>query len=446
MQANSRSAGGVYPSRVKGTGHRVDLWDLLGGVLVLGLLVLLLWPEADMPAARSEPPAKTISDNQAADGISDSARFPATAPIAYRPQPRFTENNIRDGHASTDSLLLRLQQFAKRPGWTILPEDIASARDDIALLVSQGDVAVSAIRDFLKNTPEGATTRDAIVDVGYDSLRLALFDVLQKIGGSRAEAVLYDELRATESPREIETLAHYLDDSTPGVYQRDIVASARETLGLADDSGVNGQDTGPLFRVLKDFGGAELANDLGQVSQLHWGQYAAVALAGLPEGAGIPNLARWVEGASTRNVSAAFAINILAQSAQYPEAQTALLDSIRGGLIPDSRWPELARLLAGTYHIQLEPPANGFTGQAPEAPRARILRTRIYSARTPGGGQILYGLESAAPVLSPDSAGPRLDLIETLIDETESPVARRELERAFNALWSFYSEQEGKQY
>ncbi|WP_188860058.1 hypothetical protein [Marinobacterium nitratireducens] len=365
--------------------------------------------------------------------------------MKYWPEPQVADSYVRDGHGPSD-LLLRLQQFAQKPGWAILPEDIASVRDDIDTLVSQGDPAVSAIRDFLRNARGSTLADDAIAKAGYGSLRLALFDVLQKIGGARAEAVLYDELEVSESPREIETLARYLDASSPGLYQRNIVTVARDTLALASDDGINGQDTGPLFRVLKDFGGAELANDLGQVSQLHWGQYAAVALASLPDGVGIPNLARWVEGASPGNVSAAFALNILAQSAQYPDARKALLESSRVGLIPDSRWPELARLLAGTYRIQLEPPAHGFTGLAPDAARGRVLRTRTYSARTPGGGQTLYGLESASPVLSPDSADARLDLIETLIDETDSPAARRELERAVNTLWSFYREQEGKQY
>jgi len=432
-----------------------DIWDALALLLVL-LLVVQLWPEADTPSQIRELSGAVngTSSSRAAAATADSgSMFARSGNSAWERHQPANATSVDPGvrttgeNRSAESVLEGLMEFQQRPDWELLELDMAAARNDLAWLVEQGDSAVPAIRSYLRNlralSAKGPAEK-AMESIGYGSLRLALFDVLKRIGGNQAEAIWYDELRATESPAEIEVLGRYLDERQPGLYRDEVLTVARQAFSLALEDGVHGQDTGPLFEVFKAYGDSALVPELEQMSKLRWGQYAAVTLAGLPNGAGMSSLARWVEGASPRNVSAAFALRILAQNAEYPEAQEALINSVRSGQITEAYWPEFAKLLAGTYRIQLEPPPaqNNFSLRlGDESIQARLLRSRTYISRTPGGGQVLYGLETAAPALMPDQAESRLKLIETLHEQTQSPAARRELERAFDKLWIFYQEQ-----
>ena len=132
-------------------------------------------------------------------------------------------------------------EFQQRPDWELLELDMAAARNDLAWLVEQGDSAVPAIRSYLRNlralSAKGPAEK-AMESIGYGSLRLALFDVLKRIGGNQAEAIWYDELRATESPAEIEVLGRYLDERQPGLYRDEVLTVARQAFSLALEDGV----------------------------------------------------------------------------------------------------------------------------------------------------------------------------------------------------------------
>jgi len=77
--------------------------------------------------------------------------------------------------------------------------------------------------------------------------------------------------------------------------------------------------------------------------------YATMALAQLPDGAGIASLARMVEdpngaGKGTRDA----ALQMLAQMAsQYPDARAALLEQVRSDKISPNMWPYLTSPLSG---------------------------------------------------------------------------------------------------
>ncbi|UTW12194.1 hypothetical protein [Marinobacterium rhizophilum] len=445
---------GQHPANTRR--HLVDIWDLLA-VIVVVVLVVHLWPFDEAgPGHRNEQGYSMESRPQADQIIKD--------PVKKEKSVTFQENGFvsggglssipEDGYDDSfganviEKIIVQLALFQQREGWTLLPGDVADALRALDRLVAQGVIAIPAIRGYLRDSTDSSAAGGGFEQTGYASLRLALFDVLRQIGGKQAEAIWYEELRATDNPVEIEALGRYLEEQAPGLYRRDVVTAARDAFDVATDDGVHGLDIGPLFQVFKDYGDESLVDDLSQVSQLRWGQYAAVTLAGLPGGVGISSLTRWVEGASPRNASAAFALKILAQSADYPEAQVALLNGLRDGQISEAHWPEFAKLLAGTYRIQLEPPSRGYTswGQEIDNVQAPVLRSRTYSSRTPGGGQVLYGVESAAPVLLPEQAESRMELIEALLGETQSPIARRELERAFETIWAFYRDQERMRY
>src|SRR5438093_321790 len=117
---------------------------------------------------------------------------------------------------------------------------------------------------------------------------------------------------------------------------------------MAASKNLEGYDVGPLFEVLQKYGGAGAASDLEQATA-QWKYYATMALAQLPDGAGVSSIVRMVQdpngaGKGTRDV----ALQMLAQmSAQYPDARAALLEQVRQDKIPANLWPYLISPLAG---------------------------------------------------------------------------------------------------
>src|SRR5262249_4937237 len=115
---------------------------------------------------------------------------------------------------------------------------------------------------------------------------------------------------------------------------------------------LEGQDAGPLFGVLRQWGGTNVVSDLtNAVSQ--WKYYAAITLANLPEGGGVPALVQMASGPEVPKATQAVALQMLAQIAlQYPAARTALVERARANQIPEPTWAEIASLLGGhSYEI-----------------------------------------------------------------------------------------------
>lgn len=430
-----------------------DFWDLLAVIVVIALVVHI-WPvqQADSDHRRDQT-ASLESSQRAAQPIAiaiDSTETNSRTSVRYRMDssyaPQAEPVGMLSAHGQSgaaNKAIDRLASLQQRPDWTLMNSEIAQARQDLDMLVELGDVAIPEIRSYLQNTSGiDATADGAIEGIGFGSLRLALFDVLRRIGSSQAEAIWYDELRRNQTPAEIEALGHYLSQASPGFYDYDILRKAQSTFSQIADESIEPQDAGPLFRVFNSYGDAGLVSDLENVSQLRWGKYGAVTLARLPAGAGIGSLSRWAEEGPAGNTSSDFALRILAQSAEYPEAGETLINSVVSDRISDANWPEFAQLIAGTYHIQLDPPRDGVTSRQEGAPNSNIVKTTEYIALTPGGGQVLYGLYTWKPVLTPEQVVARLELIEALLSQAKSPVAQRELNKALNTLWSLHSKQD----
>jgi hypothetical protein len=284
---------------------------------------------------------------------------------------------------------------------------------------------------------------DGIEKLEYPSLRLALFDVLHRIGGNGAEAIWFEELRATTNPLEIKTLGRYLDEYRPGLYDGEILSSARDALSLATTKGNSGQDIAPLFQVFEDYGDSSLIPELERVPEMWWGRYAAVTLAGLPGGAGLSSLRdRLALDSPQTNLGARFALQMLAQSADQPEAQAALLETVRQQQVPDALWREIAWMIAGTYQVQLDNPKADTPNSHRRSSTATVHSVNKFISFGPAGDQLLFGVRYTRPQLTEQQLTPRLELIETLLSETTSPAARQALEQAFNAVWSAYNEGE----
>ena len=270
-------------------------------------------------------------------------------------------------------------------------------------LKEQGAAAVPAIREFLRRNED--VNFDAIPggeQVDFRSLRLGLLDALHEIGGPEAIAVSVEALQGTTNPLEVALLAMSLEQQAPGEYRQVAMTAARNTLTQVMSPNWRGGDVSALFETIQALGDADDVRALKQAVS-KWNYYAALALAGLPDGVGIPAL---IELAQDPAISALgtgdFALRPLAQVAiQYPEAARALLDVARQNRIPDSAWPTIAASVAGTY-IQY--------------------------------GNQLFG-RTAPPVnWSEAEIKQRMVLINQLLATTSSPVARQSLTAALQTL------------
>jgi hypothetical protein len=169
-----------------------------------------------------------------------------------------------------------------------------------------------------------------------------------------------------------------------------------------------------------------------------------MALAGLPEGEGVPVLiAEAYNPTVPLEHKSQFPVQMLAQAAtQSPEAQNALLDLARSGGIPDSAWEAIADTLAGK-HMQF--PNQLFEGPALEGFEATAL------GDDPAGGSgveasdllrhyyieylnMSYDQRLASANWSDEQIVQQLVLIDELLDATSSPVALSALEEAEQSL------------
>ena len=118
------------------------------------------------------------------------------------------------------------------------------------------------------------------------------------------------------------------DALAPGEYRQEALTAAREALAQAATGQLAGRDVGPLFSVLQTYGDATVVADLEKALP-QWGFYSTMALAGLPDGAGIPALIRSAQDPELAGTGRDnFRFQILAQIApQYPEVASALIDA-----------------------------------------------------------------------------------------------------------------------
>jgi hypothetical protein len=200
-------------------------------------------------------------------------------------------------------------------------------------------------------------------------------------------------------------LGLYLENAWPGKHSDSVLAAAEQALIEADPATYFPAE---FFELLSALGNEETALVLAE-SPLDHGAYASIALASLPEGAGLPALelqARQFE-AGRDTIEGRLAIQLLAQQApRYPQAAAALIELAERGAIPHDLWPYVLDLVAGNWTLTLEAPSSGvFGSHTYYRPEGDQVIYRV--APTPGAedelqSQRLYVLDGLQPLAPPD--------------------------------------------
>jgi hypothetical protein len=310
----------------------------------------------------------------------------------------------------------------------ITPERAAQWKLTLQQLVQQGAGAVPAISEFLeKNLDFSFASMSGGDLLGKSSMRMALLEALQAIGGPEALMASAQTLQTTSDPREIAWLARSLEQQAPEQYRQLAVTAANEALAMAAAGKLPGRDVGPLFEVLQQYGGPAAAAELAKATE-HWNYYAAITLANLPEGAGVPTLVQIVEdpNAGVKGTRAA-ALQMLAQvSAFYPEAREALFEQARANKIPPSSWPAIASVLGGEMFQMGKP---GSTAVPPGA-------TDIKTYHLTHGNQDYFSAPNAAG-WSPAQIQDQLAFIQRLLNLKPDPFAMQVLQTSYASLSAF---------
>jgi hypothetical protein len=325
--------------------------------LTLALVAIVLAGcRPDVKDQEAQPPASATNTSP----IAVTARKRLKRDVATTSQREATDSTneqqlqnqppegSQDTTVDTRQLVARLVATSINNG-AVTPEQAAEVNQMLSQLGAQGVAALPAIRDFLLRNEDvsfqGVPGGEA---VGFGSLRLGVIDVLTRIGGEQAVELGAQALQSSVDPQEIAALANMVEQNAPNQYHTQVSAAASASLMQALNGRLSNRDVTPLFEILQTMGDASVVPALKQ-SVGQWSYRATVALAGLPDGAGIPALISLARDASvTAMGNGDVALRPLAQVAvQYPEAAKALVDQARLGAIPETAWPPVIASLTG---------------------------------------------------------------------------------------------------
>ena len=233
--------------------------------------------------------------------------------------------------------------------------------ESLRQLIRQGAAVAPGIQQFLaQNLDANYAGVSGAEQLGYTSLRGALLDALDQIGEPEATAAMLQTLKTSIYPSDIATLARLLEAQGAGAFQADILGAVRRQLSLAAADQLDGANVGPLYQVLADSGsaGATVTSDLAQYAT-KWPYYSTIALAGLPDNAGVSLLIQMAQGTLPGNQAvAAQALGELAP--QNADASNTLFTLAKSGQLDDSTVAQLAPFLGGR-RCELIRPANADT-------------------------------------------------------------------------------------
>jgi len=434
---------GKTPRTAK-TGQRAPKSQRHWTILLVLITVACAWgvwkksrqPE---PSAAAPPPTEAGQEKKTAP-MAARAEAPAVEPVEASPAPSPVAPNTgtvrvapertvpsaqpapprQEPSPYTRQLVAGLTQLDLRSG-IMTPEQATQWKQGLQAVVQQGAAAVPAIRELLERKQDlnFAGLQDGGL-AGYPSLRTGLIGALQQIGGAEALDLSVQTLRGATDPLEIALLARNIEQQAPGQYRQDAISAARVALDQAARDQQNTLDVGPLFQMLQAYA------DPGVLAELQnggrWNYYATLALAGLPDGQGIPTLMREAQDPATSSGNRSLSLQLLAQaSGQYPEAAATLVEQARLNQIPDTTWRQIGWALGGDQYQ--------FGSQFVDGNLPPAMGSGVRTFHIEAGNQNYYTTPILAS-LSPDQINQRRALIDQLLAVTTSPVAVQGLQAA----------------
>lgn len=384
----------------------------VGVVLIVAFMTRSVWPRTET-VPPPEPPAIIKPVDQPAAHFKRFSGNPALREVQLWDHPtgaaasssrRSTTLKPAVPQANGSSMIaqqLIARLLAVDRHGTLTREQAEELNQLLHQLVEQGAAAVPAIRDFLAKNEDldfDAISGGQYVDVG--TLRLGMIAALQQIKDPAAMDTMVQTLQSTADPLELAVLTGGLENLAPNEYRQMEVAAARESLAMAAKNQLDGRDASPVFEVLQMYGDASVAADLaGAVSK--WNYWATLALAGLPNGAGIPSLIHLAQDPSLYTVQGGdIALRPLAQAAlQYPDALNALVNLAQANQIPDNAWPGVAAALRGTYlqygsQVLLQQPPTTWSDAQIQA-RVAMIDQLLAGTANPAGRQALQSARNS---------------------------------------------------
>jgi hypothetical protein len=185
----------------------------------------------------------------------ETARRNRPAPVIVQAPVTSTEPTIPN-NASAAEIMERLKTFRIGAGQGRSARQLIYYFESLAEL---GANALPVIRDFLARNEDleyigDGRSRESLIPA---SLRLGLFDVLRRIGGPEAEALLADVLKTTGRGLEVLSVSRILEEMAPGKYRDIAIASARELLAhpvtVANPSRLDQRSRDHLLELLANF-------------------------------------------------------------------------------------------------------------------------------------------------------------------------------------------------
>jgi hypothetical protein len=317
---------------------------ILGIVLGAYLAVRFLGPQAATPRAGLDgtvtAPAleqKTPAPAQKAETRSPTAEVQASRAESVAPGP---------GPRPAAELVAEMAALNGTNG-PITSEQAEKFKQDHAALIAQGRTSVPEIQELLdKNVDNDFADIAGGDQLGYSSLRASLFDALREIGGPEAQAATLHVLQTTAFPSELLELSKNLDEAAPGQYRDEIAKAARESLEMASANQLgNNVEIGPVFRLLQNYG--EVAT--GPEAPKNDNVDAAIAMAKLPNGEGLPSLIEMAQDSS--GGARTIATEMIAQMAgENSQAVDTLMQMAQNGQIANNVWVKLAPILGGDQY------------------------------------------------------------------------------------------------
>jgi hypothetical protein len=388
-------------------------------------------PPATTRTATADEPVVVESDELAdaqrqTTGIEKSA-IPRRAKISSTTTTTDAANAFPESARPTQGILNELLQ-ANVGQAPLTPQQAEALNAKMREIIAQGSAAVPAIREFLaRNVDLTFAEENRGRSLSYNSLRSGLLDALRRIGDPESIAALSEVLRTTAEPAEVAQIARNFESMAPGEHRQEIVEAARETLAMAADRQITNRDMAPVFQLLQGFEAADVVPILQEAAP-QFRYYSTLALAGLPDGQGVPALIQMAEsGNDPRSSLNNFALLVLSQIAdKYPEAQNALLAEASANAISDNLWRLLGRSLAGEQ-MQIGRPL-----QQLSTPEGAPNQTGVQGVTTYDDGsssQSYYSLP-VAQTWSQDQINQRVALIDHMLAVNPNSTAMTYLQNA----------------